>query len=118
MSRSSLLALVLLLGFTAGAFAAEISGRWTGIVSTPNGDWQLVYDFQANGEALTGALSTPNGAIPLTDGRIDGDNISFTMMFGGNPVAYTGSVTGDTLVLRSEWGGQERELRLTRAAKP
>jgi hypothetical protein len=114
MFRSRLLALVLLLGVTAFAFA-DISGRWLGKVSTPNGEFELIYDFKVEGEALSGALSTPNGELPLSDGKIVGDNLSFTMTFGDNPVAYTGVVKGDTIVLKSEWGGQERELVLTRA---
>lgn len=115
MSRSPLLALVLLLGFTAVAFAADITGRWVGKIATPNGEWELVYDFQVNGEALTGALSTPNGELPISDGKVVGDAISFTMTFGDNPVPYQGTVNGDTIVLKSNWGGQERELILTRA---
>lgn len=114
-SRSPLLALVLLLAVTATAFAADITGRWLGRVSTPNGDFELVYNFQVQGETLTGALSTPNGDLPLQDGKVSGDNLSFTMSFGENPVAYTGVVKGDTIVLTSNWGGEDRELILTRA---
>jgi hypothetical protein len=115
MSRSPLLALALLLGFATAAFAADITGRWLGKVSTPNGDFELVYDFRVEGESLTGALSTPNGELPLSDGKVSGDNLSFTMTFGDNAVAYTGVVKGDTIVLTSEWGGEARELVLTRA---
>ena len=115
MSRSPLLALVLLLGIVTVAFAADSTGRWLGSVSTPNGDFELVYDFKVEGETLTGALSTPNGELPLSDGKISGDNLSFTMSFGDNAIAYTGVVKGDTIVLTSEWGGEARELVLTRA---
>jgi hypothetical protein len=115
MPRSPLLAVVLLLGFASVAFAADITGRWVGKVSTPNGELELVYDFAVEGETLTGALSSQFGEIPLSDGKISGDNLSFTMTFGDNPVAYTGLVKGDTIVLTSEWGGEARELVLTRA---
>ena len=115
MARSPLLALVLLLGFTAVAFAADITGRWLGSVSTPNGDFELVYNFQVQGETLTGALTTPGGDLPISEGKITGDNFTFTMTFNENPVAYRGTVKGDTIVLTSNWGGQDRELILTRA---
>lgn len=114
-SRSPLLALVLLLTVAAVAHAADITGRWLGRVSTPNGDFELVYNFRVEGETLTGALTTPGGDLPLQDGKIQGDNLSFTMSFGDNPVAYTGVVKGDTIVLTSNWGGEARELVLTRA---
>ena len=115
MARSPLLALVLLLGFTAVAFALDVSGRWVGSISTPNGNFELVYNFQVQGEALTGGLTTPNGEIPIRDGRVDGDNFSFTMAFGENSIAYTGVVRGDTIVLKSQWPQGEREFTLTRA---
>ena len=114
-SRSPLLALVLLLTVTAAAFAADITGRWLGRVSTPNGEIELVYNFTVDGETLTGALTTQFGDLPLQDGKIQGETLSFTMTFGENPVAYTGVVRGDTIVLSSNWGGQERETVLTRA---
>lgn len=112
--RTSLLALVLLLAVTATAFANPI-GRWVGKVSTPNGEFELVYNFQVEGTTLTGNLSTPNGELPISDGKVDGSNLSFTMAFGDNAIAYTGTVNGDTMVLKSNWGGQEREITLTRA---
>lgn len=114
-SRSPLLALVLVLSLAAAAFAADITGRWLGSVSTPNGDFDLVYNFTVAGETLNGALTTPGGDIPLQDGKISGDSLSFTMTFGDNPIAYRGVVKGDTIVLTSNWGGQDRELVLTRA---
>jgi hypothetical protein len=115
MSRSPLLALVLLLGFTAVAVAADITGRWTGKVSTPNGEFELVYNFQVQGETLTGALTFPGGDIPISDGKIDGDSFSFTMSFNDNTIPYQGTVNGDTIVLKSQWQQGERETILTRS---
>jgi hypothetical protein len=115
MARSPLLALVLLLGFAAVAVAADITGRWIGKISTPNGEFELVYQFQAQGTTLTGSLATPNGDIPLQDGKIEGDNVSFTMPFGNNSIAYTGTVHGDSMVLTSKWPQGERQMTLVRA---
>ena len=112
--RSSLLALVLLLAVTATAFANP-AGRWLGKVSTPNGDFDLVFNFQVQGTTLTGGMSTPNGDLPLSEGKVDGNNVSFNLAFGDNAIAYAGTVTGDTMVLKSNWGGEDRELTLTRA---
>ena len=110
MRRSPLLALVLILAFGAAAFFADITGRWVGSVSTPNGDFQIVYTFQATGETLTGALETPNGSGPIRDGTVNGDEIAFVIDIMDGAMRHTGTVTGDTLVLRSDFG----ELKLVR----
>lgn len=110
MRRSPLLALVLILALTAAAFVANVTGRWTGSVSTPNGDFEIVYTFEAAGETLTGALETPNGNVPIREGTVNGDEIGFVIDIMDSAVRHTGTVTGDTLILRSEWG----ELTLVR----
>lgn len=118
MKRSPLLAVLLLLCVTAVAFAADITGRWVGKISTPNGEFELVYTFQVQGETLTGSLTTPNGDLPISDGKVDGDNFSFSMSFNDNTIPYQGTVKGDTMVLRSQWQQGEREFTLIRSPAP
>ena len=110
MRRSPLLALVPILALTAAAFVADISGRWAGSVATPNGDFEIVYLFEATGETMTGSLETPNGAIPIRDGTVSGNEIGFVIDIMDSAVRHSGTVSGDTLILRSEWG----ELTLVR----
>ena len=48
----------------------------------------LTYAFKQDGEKVTGTVTTPHGdAIPLSDGKIAGDKISFYVQvdMGGNP---------------------------------
>ena len=80
------------------AFAADVDGKWTGTVSTPNGDFPVSYEFKADGATLTGTTMSPDGAtVPIKDGKIDGNNISFTVSldFGGMAldINYKGVVT-------------------------
>lgn len=112
MKRSPLVALVLVLAFTAAAFLADVTGRWTASVETPNGPFEIVYSFEASGETLTGSLETPNGPVPIREGTVSGNDIAFVIDIMGGAVRHTGTVAGDSLVLRSEWG----ELTLVRAA--
>ena len=70
----------------APAFAADVDGKWTGTVSTPMGDLPVGYEFKADGATLTGTtLGTDGGYVPIKDGKVDGNNISFsvTLDFGG-----------------------------------
>ena len=56
--RHALLALVMTIGLTATAFAADVTGKWVGNVETPNGPLELTYDLKADGETLTGTVAS------------------------------------------------------------
>jgi hypothetical protein len=101
------LALGLLLVATP-AFAADVDGKWTGSVETPNGPVQVNYTFKAEGDTLTGSTSAPDGsAIPIKDGKIAGNKVSFslTLDFGAGPTTfnYTGEVSATELKLHTAY---------------
>lgn len=83
------------------AFAADLNGKWKATVDTPRGAQEITFDFHVDGTALTGKVTTPRGESDITDGKIDGDNLSFTQVvnFNGNEmkINYTGKVDGDTI---------------------
>jgi hypothetical protein len=68
---------------------AGIDGKWTGTIDGGGGPTQLVYNFKADGATLTGFTTGPDGMeVKLSDGKIDGNNISFnlTLGFGGQSI--------------------------------
>ncbi len=92
------------------AFAADVDGKWTGNVSTPNGDIPVTFNFKADGPSLNGSMSGPDGGdIAIKDGKIDGANISFWLSidFGGNAMklTYTGVVAADQIKIAGDAGG-------------
>lgn len=101
MLRKLALALLFVTFGAMTALAADVSGKWSGTITTPRGDQQITFTFKADGAALTGTVTTPRGDIDITDGKIDGDTISFTqkMSFNGNDITinYTGKVDGDSI---------------------
>ena len=106
---------------TASAFAADIDGKWSGSVDTPNGAVTIGYSFKAEGAALSGSMTGPDGAeVKIADGKLDGNKLSFnvTLDFGGMPItlAYTGVVSGADLKLTADFGGMPFEMALKKAA--
>jgi hypothetical protein len=104
----------------APAFAADLDGKWTGSIDTPNGPVDLTYQLKADGKTLTGTTSGPDGTpIPLKDGKIDGNKVSFTLTFsmGADPLTfnYTGVLAGNELKLHSEFNGMPIDFTLKRA---
>ena len=103
----------LLLGISA--FAADVDGKWSGTVSTPGGDFPQTFTFKADGDKLTGSMTGMDGMeIKIADGKVDGNNISFsvTLDFGGMPfiLSYKGVVSKDQIKLTGDAGGQAFEL--------
>ena len=83
---SAILAALLLLSFSA--LAADVDGKWTGMVSTPNGDFPQAFTFKADGATLTGSMTGIDGAeVAIKDGKINGANISFTVSLDSTIVA-------------------------------
>ena len=81
----------------ASCLAADVDGKWVGTMSTPNGDIPVTFQFKADGAALSGSTSGPDGSsIAIANGKADGKNISFTVTidFGGMPftLSYKGGV--------------------------
>ena len=98
--KLGLAVLFLALG-AVSALAADFNGKWNAEVTTPRGTQTLVFDFHVDGATLTGKVTTPRGDTDITNGKVDGDNISFdqVMNFNGNEmkITYTGKADGDTI---------------------
>lgn len=116
----SVCALLLFALSPALAMAADVTGTWTGAMKGPDGagDFQLSFTFKQDGAKFTGSVQGPGGeAIPITDGKIDGDKLTFTVSFNGMVISHEGTITGDEMKLTSKsdqgFGG---EMTLKRAA--
>jgi hypothetical protein len=112
--RAMLIGAGLLLS-AAVCFAADFNGRWEGSISTPNGDAQIAFNFKVDGTKLTGTVESPNGEIPIEDGKVDGDKISFKTHFNDSEVNHEGTLSGDTIDLKVQGPWGESEMTLKRA---
>jgi len=72
---------ILTLATAALSFAADINGKWTGELTGPNGAMQLSMDFKADGETLTGKITTQMGDQEIKEGKIKGDELSWSTVF-------------------------------------
>ena len=111
----------LFLMLAASAFAADVDGKWTGSVSTPNGDFPVSFSFMADGTTLNGSMAGPDGGdIAIKDGMIDGANISFwlSLDFGGNTLklTYKGVVASDQIKISGDAAGMPFEFVVKKAS--
>lgn len=123
MTTSRLLAVFALLALCAGLVqAADVTGKWTGQVPGRDGQMrEITYTFKADGETLTGTMSGFRGQeMPISDGKISGDTLSFVVKveFGGNAMEWkhTGKIVGEEIQMKREGSrGPAREFTLKRA---
>jgi hypothetical protein len=86
---------------SAAAFAADLTGTWSGEMPGQNGDtFHITYTFRQDGAKLTGSVKSPRGEdIEIVDGKVDGDKISFNLTVNGTTIWHEGTINGDTIKL-------------------
>lgn len=107
----SLTLLVTLLA--AVALAADVTGTWKAQVPGREGaTMEMTFNFKVEGETLTGSISSARGETPISNGKVSGDDLSFTvvMSFGGNEIKmlYKGKVSGNEIKFTSQREGSDR----------
>lgn len=109
----------------ASLLAADVTGKWSADVQRPDGNtMHTVMDLKADGKNLTGSVQGARGGeAPISDGHIDGDTVTFSVVreFNGNQIKmnYKGKVQGDTIhfsVEREGGQGQSREFDAKRSS--
>jgi len=116
-AKRTLLLCLFLVGLGAiAAWAADVSGQWVAEVPGRQGQTQtMTFTFNVEGEKLTGSITTPRGESPISDGKVRGDEISFTQVleFGGNQMKflYKGKVVGDEIRFTRQREGGEGQAR-------
>ncbi|MBN2241685.1 MAG: hypothetical protein JW793_03265 [Acidobacteria bacterium] len=115
--RLCIFALVLLL--TAGiSFAADIDGKWEGEMDMMGQKMPISYTFKAEGNVLTGSTPIMDQEMKIQDGKINGNNISFSVVFNFGEemkVDYKGVLSGNELKLSWDMMGQATEVVLKKA---
>src|SRR5712664_950350 len=108
----------LMLALVVTAMAADVTGNWKATADGPNGSIERTFVFKVDGARLTGeTTSQMMGKSTINDGKVDGDNLSFTInvKFQDNEVklTYTGKVAGDQIKFHVEGPNGSPSLEYT-----
>lgn len=83
------------------AAAANVAGTYTITIDAPGQALNGTLVLTQEGSSITGTLTTDLGPSQITDGRVTSTGISFggSVVFGGQPLAYTvtATITGNNL---------------------
>src|SRR5262245_14548271 len=82
------------------ALAADFNGKWVAQVPGQGGQTrETTFTFKVEGDKVTGTISGRQGDTPIADGKVSGDDISFTVTreIQGNTIkmTYKGKYTSE-----------------------
>ena len=103
MNRKTLfISACLVMALASLAWAADVTGKWTAAVPGRQGATvETTFTFKVEGDKLTGNITNPQGDMAIADGKVSGDDISFsvTREVQGNSfkIVYKGKVSGEEI---------------------
>ena len=119
MNKKLLLTMIILLVVACAGFAADLTGKWTAQVAGRNGTQEVTFNLKADGSTLTGTVTGGMGGrggggaaqpMAISDGKIDGANVSFAVKAEVNGQArvttYKGTLSGEELKLQQTREGR------------
>ena len=99
--------------------SSGIDGQWTGAVDGMDGKpLELNYRFKEEDTRLIGLIESKLGGGPISDGKIDGNNIEFWLNAGeGIIILNKGTLSGDEIHMTQTVGEVEMEYVLKRVKR-
>ena len=99
----------------APSSAAGVTGNWNYELTLSGNDISLVLSLKQEGEKVTGKVAVADFELPISEGKVSGEAISFKVVVDRDDMKFTskynGTVTGDTIKgkIHSDRGGQDTE---------
>ena len=95
------------------AAAQDVAGKWNATMESPMGEMSMSFEFMVESDELKGTTTNDfMGELPISDGKVDGNELSFKVAMEGGPggamtMTYTGVLEKDeiTLTMGFEDGG-------------
>jgi hypothetical protein len=98
------------------ALADDVTGTWKASIPGRDGAAQeTTFNLKADGATLTGAVVTSRGETAISEGKVNGDAISFKVKreFNGNSMImiYEGKVSANEIQFKTTREGSDRPPR-------
>ena len=105
-------AAALVLTLAASSYAQTgITGKWQGETSNGNA---IVLDVTAKGTELMGTMTRNTEKVPITNGKVAKNTITFKATLNDKAEGFTGEVDGDQLKIWLDRQGAEKAIVLKR----
>jgi hypothetical protein len=96
------------LALLATAWAADVTGKWVAQSTRPDGTTsETTFNLKVDGTVLTGTMTTTRGESTISEGKVNGDEISFVVVrkMGESEMKtlWKGKVAGDEITFTREF---------------
>jgi hypothetical protein len=108
---------VLAFGLLLSSAIAEtnVNGKWKAEFSTPDGTQRVnTFTFKVEGGNLTGTVAGAQDETPIKNGKLAGDEISFTAERPFGTFTYTGKVSDTEIKFKVAFNDQNFEMTAKR----
>ncbi len=123
MKQSVLIAAAFVVALAPAALAADnapVLGKWTSMTETPQGTFEVVFEFTEVEGELQGTWSNPRNSGDLMDVSWDGEMLKFGREVGRGGqtfnLNYEASIDGDTMTGKMVTPRGEREFTANRSS--
>ena len=97
------------------AAAADVSGKWKAEFTTPDGTQRAnTFTFKVEDGNLTGTVAGSQDETPIKDGKIVGDEISFSAERPFGKFTYNGKLSGDEIKFKVTFNDRTFEITAKR----
>ncbi|SDS39775.1 hypothetical protein SAMN05216490_1081 [Mucilaginibacter mallensis] len=97
------------------AATVSLNGSWYGTLKTDDGtEYPLQYNFKVDGDKLTGTAKGPHGDLPILDGKVNGNDFSFSVTLEKMYLEHSGKIYPDSISLNIEAGDNKAHTVLKR----
>jgi len=112
--RKIAIVLIAILGLAFAALGAEdAAGTWKATFDTPNGSQENTFALKVDSGKVTGTISGGMmGTVQISDGKVDGDKITFSVTSDFGVIKYAGTIKGDDMKLTLTVGDGQFTLDL------
>jgi opacity protein-like surface antigen len=109
----SIAAIAILLAATA--VAADVAGKWRAEFTSPDGEQRTnTFTFKVEGDKLTGTVAGSQDETPIQNGKISGDELSFSANRPWGLFTYKGKLSGNEIRFQVDFNGQTFEMTAKR----
>lgn len=108
MLKKITLSFALILTIAVIAFAADtITGSYVGQL---NGDDRvLTYNLKADGDKITGNITSDLGDLKIDEGKVSGNTVTFKATLNGVVIPHEAKISNDTMRLKLTYDGNPME---------
>ena len=100
--------------------ASDADGKWAGNIETPNGPIPIAFDLKTEGNNVTGVTRGPQGEVQITNGKLEGTLLSFSLAFdvAGTKmtIRYKGIVSKEKIDFQLSFGGDPTPFTVKRVS--